>query len=72
MANRYLATIQNQAAATVSLKEGVIERLMIDLPLGADVQVSKIKPSDLEAWLAKYSFGYSSYNHYVQVTKFLF
>ena len=72
LADRYLAAIQNQAAATVSLKEGVIERLMIDLPLGADVQVSKIKPSDLEAWLAKYSFGYSSYNHYVQVTKSLF
>ena len=45
---------------------------MTDLPSGAEVQVSKIKPSDLEAWLASYPFGYSSYNHYVQVVKSMF
>ena len=72
LANRYLSTIQSQAAATVSLKNAVIDRLMVDLPLGADVQISKVKPSDLEAWLAKYPFGYSSYNHYLQVVKAMF
>ena len=45
---------------------------MVDLPLGADVQISKIKPSDLEAWLAKYSFGHSSHDHYVQVANSMF
>ena|SRR5438105_3450297 len=56
--NRYLATMQNQAAATVSLKTTVIERLLTDLPDGADAQVAKIRRSSLEAWLAKYEFDY--------------
>ena len=53
-----IATMQNQAAATVSLKTTVIERLLTDLPDGADAQVAKIRRSSLEAWLAKYEFDY--------------
>lgn len=72
LCNRYLATIQNQAPATVSLKTNIIGRLLAELPDGADAQVAKIRQSSLEAWLAKYKFGYSSHNHYAHALKALF
>jgi len=69
---RYLTTIQSQAKTTVSLKTAVVERLLATFPPGPDIRISKIKPSDLKAWIAGYKFGYSSYNHYAQVLKSLF
>ena len=68
----YLGTIASQAADTVSLKTTIVKRLLADLPVGADAQVSKVKPSDLSVWLNSYEFGYSSYNHYLQVIKAIF
>lgn len=72
LCDRYLATIASQAPDTVSLKTTIITRLQADFPLGADVQVSKVKPSDLAGWISGYGFGYSSFNHYTQVIKALF
>jgi integrase len=69
---RYLATIASQAKDTVSLKAGIVNRLLTDFKPGADVQVAKVKISDLHGWVASYGFGYSSYNHYVQVIKNIF
>ena len=72
LCTRYLATIKSQAKTTVSLKTTVIERLLATFQPGPEIRVSKIKPSDLKAWIAGYEFGYSSYNHYAQVVKALF
>ncbi len=72
LCKRYVATIQNQATTTIYLKEHIIQRLLADFVEGAECQVAKIKPSALEAWLARYGFGYSSHAHYVQVLKALF
>ncbi len=68
----YLTTVQNQAAATVDRKEHIVERLLAHFPGGPDCQVSKIRPSDLEAWLARYKFGYASHTLYVLLVKALF
>ena len=62
---KYLATVQNQAKATIYRKEHIVERLLADFPRGADCQVGKIKQSDLEAWLAGYEFGHSSHLLYL-------
>jgi len=72
LCSKYLATVQNQASATVYRKKHIVERLLSDFPLGSGCQVGKIKPSDLEAWLAKYKFGYASHILYVLLIKALF
>ncbi len=72
LAQRYLSTIASQAPDTVSLKTAIINRLLAELPAGKHCQVAKIRPSDLQGWVSKFGFGYSSYNHYVHVLKALF
>ena len=72
LTNRYLKTIQNQAPATIYRKEHIVERLVTDFPGGPDMQVSKIRQSSLETWLAKYTFGYASHTLYVLLLKALF
>lgn len=72
LCTRYLATVQNQKPATVYRKEHIIKRLLTDFPEGADCQVAKVKKSTLEAWLAKYKFGYASHTLYVLLLKALF
>ncbi|MEO6750529.1 MAG: tyrosine-type recombinase/integrase [Chthoniobacteraceae bacterium] len=72
LCDRYMATVQNQKRATVSRKKRIAKRLLEDFPDGSKCQISKIKRSALEAWLAKYPFGYASRNLYVHFIKALF
>ena len=81
LCNRYLATIRNQAPATVRRKQDIVKRLLEDFPPGADVQVAKVKVSDIETWLAGYTpdptkpkerFGYASHNLYLESVKAIF
>ncbi len=72
LCDRYLLTVQNQAPATVYRKKHIIDRLLQDFPGGADAQISKIRQSSLEAWLATYKFGYASQTLYVLLLKALF
>ena len=72
LCDRYMATVQNQKRATVSRKQRIAKRLLKDFPDGPKCQISKIKRSALEAWLAKYPFGYASRNLYVHFIKALF
>ena len=72
LCDRYLLTVQNQAPATVYRKKHIVERLLRDFPGGADAQISKIRQSSLEAWLAIYKFGYASQTLYVLLLKTLF
>ena len=47
LCTRYLGTVQNQSTATVRRKADIIARLLADFSPGADVQVAKVKPSDV-------------------------
>ncbi len=72
LCDRYLLTVQNQAPATIYRKKHIVQRLLEDFPDGADTQISKIRQSSLEAWLATYRFGYASQTLYVLLLKALF
>lgn len=66
LCTRYLATVQNQKPRTKERKEAIIKRLLADFPEGPNCPVSKVRKSSLEAWVARYGFGYASHNLYVQ------
>jgi integrase len=72
LCDRYLATVGSLAPKSVKGKKAAVARLLADFTPGADVQVAKVKPSDLQGWLASYSFGYASYNHFAQTVKGIF
>jgi len=72
LCEKYLLTIRAQAAGTQDLKNAFVARLLADFTSGANCTVSRIKTSDLQAWIAGYKFGYSQYNHWLQYLKALF
>jgi site-specific recombinase XerD len=72
LCTRYLATVQNQAPATIRRKMDILDSLKEDFPAGKGVQVAHVKPSDLGTWLAKYDFGYASHNLYVECVRAVF
>ena len=81
LCERYLATVKNQSAATIRRKNDIVARLLADFAPGVDVQVSKVKPSDIETWLASYApakqqagkrFGYASHNLYLECIQAIF
>lgn len=78
---RYLATVRNQSPATLRRKKDIVARLLADFPAGADVQVVKVKTSDIQAWVSSYAptkqnpnrrFGYASHNLYVECIQAIF
>src|SRR5947209_7970813 len=50
LCDRYLETVQHQKPKTIAEKALVIRRMKDDWPGGAQTQISKIKPSDVEVW----------------------
>lgn len=72
LCSRYLATIQNQKPRTIRRKEDIVKQLLEKFPTGPSTPISKIKPSQLEGWLASYDFGYASHNLYLQCIKAIF
>jgi len=68
----FLATVQHQAEATVYRKKYIVRRLLDEFPEGKDCLVAKIKPSDLEAWLASCKLGAPSHTLFVLLLKELF
>jgi len=53
----YVRTVQRQKPTTVEQKTLIAERLKAHFPTGSNIQVSKIKPTDIKLWLARYTFG---------------
>ena len=49
-----------------------MRRFLADFPLGGDVQVAKVKPSDLQTWLGSYGSGSAMYNHFMQTVRGVF
>jgi hypothetical protein len=62
LCDQFLKTVQHQKAKTVERKTHIVARIKRDWPGGSTWQVSKIKPSDVQLWLARYSFGPGSRN----------
>jgi integrase len=65
----YVKTIQHQKPKTIERKTLIVDRIKERWPGGADVQVGKIKPSDVQLWLARYSFGPVSRNLHLACVK---
>lgn len=72
LCDRYLLTVQNQKPRTVRRKTDIVARIKSDWPGGADVQISKVKQSAVETWLAGYDFGYASHNLYLECITAIF
>lgn len=72
LCDRYLKTVRHQKPKTVERKTLIVGRIKRDWPTGEMTQVSKIRPSDADAWLARYSFGAVSRNQHVACIKNVF
>ena len=53
----YLRTVQHHKPTTVEQKTLIVQRIKAHFPTGSNIQVSKIKPTDIKLWLARYTFG---------------
>ena len=53
----YLRTVRHQKPTTVEQKTLIVHRIKAHFPTGSNIQVSKIKPTDIKLWLARYTFG---------------
>lgn len=84
LSKRYLRTVQRQKPKTVERKTAIIARIAPSAvpqngtphtshwPTGELTQVGKVKPSDCDVWLSRYSFGSASRNLYIGCLKELF
>ena len=72
LCERYLKTVQHQKPKTVERKTFIVGRIKTDWPTGKLTQVGKIKPSDVDLWLARYRFGSASRNLHISCVKELF
>jgi len=54
LCDRFLKTIQHQKPKTIERKTLIVQRIKRDWPTGAQTQVGKIKPSDVDLWIAQY------------------
>ena len=72
LCERYLKTVQHQKPKTIERKTFIVKRIKTDWPTGRFTQVSKIKPSDVDAWLSRYRFGSASRNLHISCLKELF
>ena len=69
LCDRYLKTIQHQKPKTIERKTHIVDRIKRQWPTGSTVQVGKIKPSDIQLWLARYKFGPVSRNLHLACIK---
>jgi integrase len=72
LCERYLQTIQRQKPKTIERKALIVRRMQEDWPTGKLIQIAKIKPSDVELWLSRYSFGPVSRNLHVACAREVF
>jgi hypothetical protein len=86
LCERYLVTVRRQKAKTLERKTAIIERIgpstvprkngrriqTSHWPTGELTQVGKIKPSDCDVWLARYTFRSASRNLYIGCLEELF
>ena len=69
LCDQYLRTVQHQKPKTVERKTYIVNRIKTQWPTGSACQVGKIKPSDVQLWLARYKFGPVSRNLHLACIK---
>ncbi len=71
LCQRYEATLEHLSDSTRTAKSGILQRLRSDWPEGELQQVTRIKPSHCETWLARQAklIGRSHYNAYMQLLR---
>jgi integrase len=72
LCDQYLRTVQHQKAKTIERKTLIVQRLKDEWPGGSDCSLGKIRPSDIQLWLAQYKFGSASRNLHLACTKDIF
>ena len=72
LCDQFLPTVQHQAAATVYRKKYIVRRLLEGFPKGKNCQISQIRQSDLETWLASCKLKPPSHTLFVLLLKELF
>jgi integrase len=72
LVQKYRVTIQHQKSKTRGNKMLVTQRVLDGWPTGHLTPITRIKPSDCDAWLAQYDFGPSARNGHIAVLKALF
>jgi integrase len=72
LCDQYLKTVQHQKAKTIERKTLIVQRLKTEWPGGSDCKLGKIKPSDVQLWLAQYKFGSASRNLHLAAVKDIF
>jgi integrase len=72
LCDRYLQTVQRQKPKTVERKTFIAGRIKNDWPTSRLTQVAKIKPSECDVWLSRYSFGSASRNLHISCLKEVF
>jgi integrase len=72
LCDQYLKTVQHQKPKTVERKTLIVRRLKDQWPTGKLTQVAKIRPSDVDLWLSRYTFGPVSRNLHVACAKDIF
>jgi integrase len=69
LCDRYLKTVQHHKPKTIEEKTLAVRRIKNEWPGGSQVQLSKVRPSDVDLWLSQYSFGVPSRNMHVATVK---
>ncbi len=72
LADIYLKTVAGRSASTVAQKERVCERIKNRWPGGSLISINKVVPSQIESFLAIYSFRPSNYNTHLSVLRAMF
>ncbi len=72
LCDKYLQTVQHQKPKTIERKTYIANRIKSDWPAGSAVQVRKVKPTDVQLWLARYKFGPVSRNLHLACIKEIF
>jgi integrase len=69
LCDQYLRTVQHQKPKTIERKTYIVNRIKVHWPTGSATQVRKIKPTDVQLWLARYKFGPVSRNLHLACIK---
>lgn len=72
LCDKHLRLIQHRKPKTVASKALIIRRLKEEWPGGSSCLVRKVKPSDVQLWLAQYKFGAVSRNLHLACAKDIF
>jgi integrase len=72
LCDTYLRTIQHQKPKTIERKALIVSRIKADWPTGSQIQIAKIKPTDVNLWLGGYDFGAVSRNLHTACIKDIF